>query len=143
MKKTTMQQETLPLKKAGRNKHLSPAEQLFADKTDIKEKCRMQEKKINADFAYIRDHAGGLLLSGISSLIFPSKNTNEKSADKLPAGAHKHSDKSKNNRLSIFDFPAITKSILPLAWDILQPIVITWVLSKSGSFITKLFSRKR
>lgn len=143
MKNTTMQQETRPLKEANRNKQLSPIERLFADKIDVREKCRIQEKKINADFVYIRDNAGGLLLSGMSSLLFPSKDTNEKSAGKLSTGAHKHLDKSTNNRFSAFDFLAITKSLLPLAWDILQPIAITWGLNKSKSLIAKLFSRKK
>ena len=83
MKKTTMQQQIQPPKKTNRNKYLSPTEQLLADKIDIKEKCRIQEKKINANFVYIRENAGGLLLSGMSSLLFPSKNTNEKNAGKI------------------------------------------------------------
>jgi hypothetical protein len=138
-----MQQQTLPPKKANRNKYRSPIEQLFADKIDIKEKCKIQEQKINADFIYIRNHAGGLLLSGISSLIFPSKDTHVKSADKLSASTYKNSDKSKNNRFSIFDYPAITKSILPLVWDILQPMAITWGLNKFKSIITKFLLRKK
>lgn len=143
MKKTTMQQQIQPPKKTNRNKYLSPTEQLLADKIDIKEKCRIQEKKINANFVYIRENAGGLLLSGMSSLLFPAKNTNEKNAGKVLANSNKNSEKTNNNRFSIFDYLAISKSLLPLVWDILQPIALTWGLNKSRSLITKLFSRKR
>ncbi|MDR0743500.1 MAG: hypothetical protein LBF05_03985 [Tannerella sp.] len=135
MKKTTMQQ-LLPLKRANRNKRLSPIEQLFADKIDIKEKCRIQEKKISADLVYIRDHAGGLLLSGMSSLIFLPKNANGKPSNKLLTRSDKNPNKSNN-------WPAIIKGVLPLLWDILQPIAITWGLSKTKSLITRLFSGKK
>jgi hypothetical protein len=138
-----MLQQIQALKRANRNKRLSPIEQLFADKIDIKKKCRIQEKKISADFAYIRDNAGRLLLSGMSSLIFLSKNENEKPANKLLIRSDKNPDKSKNNRLSVFDCLTIAKGILPLVWDILQPIAITWGLSKIKSLITRRFLGKR
>jgi hypothetical protein len=135
--KTTIQAPIRPPKKeVNRHKRLSPIEQLQADKTDLKEKCRIQEKKIHADLTYIQDHAGSFLWSGVSSLLCPAKSLARPLSDTNP-------DKLNNSRFSLSDYRAIAKVALPLVWEILQPILITWGLSKTKSLIKKLFSGKK
>ncbi|MDR2914893.1 MAG: hypothetical protein LBV74_08700 [Tannerella sp.] len=138
-----MQQQTQNQKTTSRNRPLTPIEQLFADKIDIKAKCRIQEKKLNEDFEYIKDHASGLLLSGISSLLFSSggsKNKSEKHS--VPhTGENKHSPD--NSPLSVSDFLSVAKSMAPVAWDIIQPLILTWGINKAKSLLFGLFSKKK
>ena len=51
----------------------TPLEKLLADKQRIQQACLEQENKINKTFTYIQENAGSLLLSGLSSLLFPAK----------------------------------------------------------------------
>ncbi|MDR1523750.1 MAG: hypothetical protein LBS79_00645 [Tannerella sp.] len=116
-----------------RNRPLSPIEQLLADKTNIKAMCREQEQKLGEDFAYLRENVSGLLLSGISSLLFSSgkagKKTDERNESNVPFAAS--------------GYLAITKSLLPVIWSIVQPMLITWGINKAKSFIFGLFSGKK
>ena len=57
---------------------MTPLEKLQANKQRLQTACDEQEKKINATFSYIQENAGSLLLSGVSSLLFPSKPSNKR-----------------------------------------------------------------
>ena len=46
---------------------------------------KRQEQKLNEDFSYIQENAGSLLLSGLSSLLFPSNKSTTKTNDKNTA----------------------------------------------------------
>ena len=149
-----MQQQAQNRKEKIRNKPLTPMEMLLAEKISIEEKCRIQEKKLNEDFAYIQDNTASLILSGISILLFPSKNTTKNagkqsslagqtSADGLQTSLIVDEDATKSPSLSITDYIAITKSLLPVAWEILQPIVIAWGIKKAKSTLIGLFSGKK
>lgn len=52
---------------------VKPIDKLLAEKQRLKEECKAKEKKLNDDFAYIEDNAASLLLSGVSSLLFPKR----------------------------------------------------------------------
>jgi hypothetical protein len=121
-----------------RLKPLSPIEQLLADKMKIEMMCHEQEKKLGEDFAYIRNNASGVILSGISSLLFPSKNAGNKTGQTVPDGS------SKQNKVPLAapDYIAITKMLWPVAWNIIQPMLITWGISKAKSFISGLIFGK-
>jgi hypothetical protein len=123
-----------------RNNPLSPIEQLLADRANIEAMCREQEKKLGEDFAYMRDHASGLLFSGISFLLFSSGKSGKK-ADTVATGDDRQTGLKVPFATS--DYLAITKSLLPVAWSIIQPILITWSINKAKSFIFGLFSGKK
>ena len=53
------------------NNPQTPLEKLISDKRRIKRQCIIQKQKLNDDFSYIQEHAGSLLLSGVTSLLFP------------------------------------------------------------------------
>ncbi|MDR1224732.1 MAG: hypothetical protein LBL07_17930 [Tannerella sp.] len=110
----------------------SPVEQLLADREKIKTRCREQEKKLSEDFAYIRENAPRVILSGISSLLFPSKNANNKTGQTVPAGSSKVP-------LAAFDYIAITKML----WPVIRSMLITWSISKAKSFILGLIFEKK
>ena len=157
-----MQQQAQNRKEKIRNKPLTPLEKLLAEKIDTEEKCRIQEKKLNDDFAYIQDNTASLILSGVSTLLFPPKNTTKSSRrQSLPAGQETSiagqqasidgqqssfgidGNAAKNSQLSVSDYLSIAKSLLPVAWEILQPIIIAWGIKKAKSTIAGLFSEKK
>ena len=141
-----MQQQTRSRKEIVRNKPLTPIEILLADKIDIEEKCRVQEKKLNEDFAYIQDNATNIILSGISTLLFPSKNTTQQpslTGQKAALMVNSDNVEDKSPSLSVSDYFTIAKSLLPVAWGILQPIIITWGIKKAKSMLLGLLSGKK
>ena len=139
-----MQQQTQNRNKTIRNKTLTPIEILHAEKIGIEEKCRIQEKKLDDDFVYIKDNASSLLLSGVSTLLFPQKNTTTKAGQQLSlaSGTNGH-NATKSPVLSVSDYFAITKSLLPVAWEVIQPIIIAWGIKKAKSILFKLLAGKK
>ena len=51
------------------NPQPTPLEKLISDRRRIQQECTIQEQKLNADFSYIQENAGTLLLSGGTRLI--------------------------------------------------------------------------
>jgi hypothetical protein len=96
--------------------------------------CREQEKKLGEDFAYIRDNAPELLLSGILSLLFSS----EKKTDTAANGRSKRDELT--DPFIASDYLAIARSLLPVVRSIIQPMLITWGINKAISLISGLFS---
>jgi hypothetical protein len=116
-----------------RNKpRLSPIEQLHADKRRIEAQCREQEKKLGEDFAGMWKHAPSLLLSGISSMLFPADNFGRKAGDD-----------SRNAAFTASDYLAVTKSLLPVAWNIIRPMLVTWAIHKAKSLVCEWFYDKK
>ena len=123
------------------NNRQTPLEKLISDKERIQRQCKRQEQKLNEDFSYIQENAGSLLLSGLSSLLFPSNKSTTKTNDKntAPVTAGQPSI-----ALGISDYLSIAKGMIPIAWDLAQPFIMTWGIKKCekiGSLIS--YSRKR
>ena len=139
-----MQQQTLNRNKTIRNKQLSPIEILQAEKNVIEEKCRVQKKKLDDDFVYIKDNASSLLLSGVSTLLFPPKNASTKAGNQLAITSDADSQNTtKSSILSVSDYFTIVKSLLPVAWEVIQPIIIAWGIKKAKSMLSGLFAEKK
>lgn len=137
------QQTTNPKETTLRHKPLTPVEKLLADKIDIERKCRAQKKKLSEDFAYIQDNASGLLLSGISSLLFPPRNSVPKGEKQVVLSGNETHDATKNSPTSLSDYLTIGKSLLPVVWEIAQPLLFTWGISKAKSLLFGLFAKKK
>ncbi|MEI3117614.1 MAG: hypothetical protein V8T12_00730 [Parabacteroides johnsonii] len=68
------------------NPQQTPLEELIPDCCRIQQECTIQERKLNADFSYIQENAGTLLLSGVSALLFPNTKAKSKGTEiKQPA----------------------------------------------------------
>ena len=63
------------------NPQPTPLEKLISDRRRIQQECTIQEQKLNADFSYIQENAGTLLLSGVSALLFPNTKTKSKGTE--------------------------------------------------------------
>ena len=64
------------------NPQPTPLEKLISDRRRIQQECTIQEQKLNADFSYIQENAGTLLLSGVSALLFPNTKTKSKGTER-------------------------------------------------------------
>ena len=122
-------------------KPLTPIEQLLAEKTDVQNKCRMREKNLNENFDYIRDNTAGFILSGLSSLLFPSRGAKTKPHEQAVAVIE--NKQSPENALVSFDnMMIVAKSLVPLAWTVIQPLLVRWAIKKAKSMLLGLFSKK-
>ena len=60
------------------NPQQTPLEKLISDRRRIQQECTIQERKLNADFSYIQENAGTLLLFGRPPILCPNPKTNTK-----------------------------------------------------------------
>lgn len=120
------------------NKPQTPLEKLISDKKRIRRQCVLQEQKLNDDFSYIQENAGSLLLSGFTTLLFP--NTKSKKTESTEAIA---SPIQPAAPLGISDYLSIAQGLLPVAWDVAKPFLLTWGIRKAQSWFTNLLFKKK
>lgn len=115
----------------------TPLEKLLADKQRIQQACLEQENKINKTFTYIQENAGSLLLSGLSSLLFPAKPDKK---GETAQGTAASATPATTSPLGLSDYLSVGKALVPLAWEIIQPLVVNWGIRTIRKKITNLFS---
>ena len=120
------------------NHQPTPLEKLISEKNQVRTKCRQQEKKLNDEFVYIQQNSGSLLLSGLSSLLFPSR----KSEPPIAAGNTESPAESPSMALGLADYLSVAKGMLPVVWDIVRPVLITWGIARARTLFTKILHRK-
>lgn len=122
------------------NNQQTPLEKLISDKERIRRQCKQQEQKLSDSFSYIHENAGSLLLSGLSSLLFPgSKSTTKENENKIVPKADGHPSIA----LGISDFLSIAKGLVPIAWDFALPFITTWGFKKAKKWLSNLFFKKK
>lgn len=125
---------------------MTPLEILQAEKERIQQECFIKETDLNNHFCYIQQNAGTLLLSGISSLLFPRNKTNQKksNANKTQLSLQTTGQPTAtNSTLSIKDLMGLGKALLPAAWEVVQPILISWGMRKMTTWVSNLFTKKK
>ena len=122
------------------NNRQTPLERLIAEKQRLKERSVDQERKLGKDFAYIQANAGSLLLSGLSALLFPGPKGESKGKQ---AAAPVPGAPQPALSLGLTDYLSIAKGLLPIAWEVAQPLLMSWGIKKTRKWIVSLFSRKK
>lgn len=118
---------------------LTPLERLLHEKQRVTEECELRKIKLNADCAYIQAHAGSLLLSGLSALLFPGGNKKQVAK----SSANQTAEAALAMPWGWGDLLAVGKSLLPVAWEVAQPIIMTWGIKKVRKWFSRLlFSKK-
>ena len=115
----------------------TPLEKLLADKQRIQQACLEQENKITKTFTYIQENAGSVLLSGLSSLLFPAKPDKK---GETAQGTVAAATPATTSPLGLSDYLSVGKALVPLAWEIIQPLVVSWGIRTIRKKITNLFS---
>ena len=127
------------------NRPPMPIEKLLADKNEVEARCRIQEKKLHDDLGYIRDNASHILLSGLSTLLFPSAG-HAKSPKRKPEtqSVVPVNDKSVQNGspFSVSNLSVVAGAIAPIVWKIVRPMIIKWGMNKAKSLLIGLFTKK-
>lgn len=124
------------------NPQQTPLEKLISDRRRIQQACARQEQKLNADFSYIQENAGTLLLSGVSALLFP----NSKTQSKKGTGSSQPTSPSETPSmpLGFADYLSMAQGLLPVAWDVARPLLTAWGVRKIQAWIIqKLFKKKK
>lgn len=118
----------------------TPLEKLISDKRRLRRQCAQQKQKLTDDFSYIQENAGSVLLSGVTTLLFPNNKTKKKE-ETLPVISP---NKTVIPSLGVKDYLDIAQGLLPLAWDVTRPFLITWGIKKAQKwFIHHLFKKKK
>ncbi len=114
----------------------TPIEKLLSEKEELRERCALQQKKLNDDFLYVRENAPRLLLSGFTTLLFPDTDR-KKASQSTPA------TKTNNSSSAAIDYPSIAKELLPVAWSVAKPVLLSWGIRKiQGWFVGFLCGKK-
>lgn len=122
------------------NNRLTPLEKLIFDKNNLLLESQNLELKINEDFSYIKKHAGSLVFSGVSSILFPSTKPHASHEDAKP---DTHSSKLPVASLGASDYLSIAKGMLPVAWDITRPLLLTWGIKKAQKWLIHFIFKKK
>lgn len=124
------------------NKELqTPLEKLISDRHRIQQECEMREQELNADFSYIQENAGSLLLSGVSALLFPGTKGKTKETE---SNRQAQSPAMAATTFGFSDYLSIMQGLLPIAWDVARPLLTAWGIQKAqGWIIRKLFKKRK
>lgn len=126
------------------NRELTPLERLQLEKTRLRAVGKLQEEKLTADFHYMQENAGSILLSGISTLLFPNSKSGS-SAKKQPEGTASEAtaNGAPQQPLGFSDYLSIAGGLAPVAWGIVQPIILTWGMKQVKKWLSRhLFTKK-
>lgn len=96
---------------------------------------------LNSDVAYIQANAGSLLLSFLSSSLFPSKG-NASSAENKNTVKHE-SELPASSGFSFAGIMPVAKNMIPLVWDIARPIIVSWGIKHAVSTILNSILKKK
>ena len=117
----------------------TPLQKLSTEKEHIRQQCCRQEQKLNAGILYLQDNAAGLLISGASALLFSGSGGTAQKDKTVSSPAHSHATTS----LGLSDYLSIGKMMVPVLWEIAQPLIITWGIRKMKKIIANAFTGKK
>ena len=118
------------------NQTQTPLERLIADKNRVKQLCEEKGRDINDDIFYVQANAGTLLLSSLSSMLFPS-SVGKKVAS---SGTIEGSD---NTQISLMEMLPLAKTLFPIAWDVAKPILISWGVKRISNLVVNVLFKKK
>lgn len=114
----------------------TPQERLIFEKERIQLQCLEMEEDISEHLSYVHDHAGSLLLSGVSSLIFPKTKTSAKKS-LVP-----HKNSGSHGHMGFSDYLSMAKELMPSVMEIAKPLLFTWGLKNARKWIFRLIRGK-
>lgn len=118
----------------------TPHNKLLAEKKRLKHLHRLQKEKLNVDLLFMQKNAGSLLLSGVSTLLStPKKEAKNKNAGRSLSITSKNQASS----VGIADFLPLGNRLLPAAWEIAQPFILTWGIRRMQKWVGGFFTSKK
>ncbi len=98
----------------------SPYGRLLLEKQEVERLCELQEQQIAAEWQYVQNNAGRLLMSGFASVFFRGR----------PDGSGHESGGS-------------GKKLMVLAWQLARPLLLRWAAGAGWRLIRSMFVQKR
>jgi hypothetical protein len=114
----------------------TPSEILSAQKARLEEEINISRRKLDSDLVYLKENSTSLLFSGLTNIIFPAAITTKEKPDSANLSVSKKEAKP----FSSTDILALSKNMLPIVWEIVRPIIISWGIDKAKSLIIGAFS---
>lgn len=102
------------------------------------ESCE-KERKLNDHFSYMRKNAGGLAFAGLSSLL----SSRSKKAQRGNNNTYAISVKELFSPLNLLSTFSAGKGLLPVAFEIAQPFLITWGFKIVRKLVRNTFAKKK
>lgn len=121
---------------------LTPLELLKSEQSRLKRESNLMERELAADFQYIHENAGSLLISTVSSIFLSPSKAGKKggtTAAKTGSGASESIVSSLTNP----ELLSLAGGVLPLAWSVMQPIVLAWGMKRVKNIFSHLFRKKK
>ena len=137
----------------------TPLSKLQAEKHQLEVLCKKQEERLAVHARYLQDNAGSLLLSGVSALL-SSSGTPKAEKEKADSASQRQGARSFAQRqaaaptipglpmglstlLKVPKMVSIGAGWMPLAWQVAQPLLITWSIKRVKRIIGGAFTRKK
>lgn len=117
------------------SKTRTPREKLIFEKERVRLQCLETEEAISDNLAYVQDHAGSMLLSGVSALFFPKTKTSTKKTAIGSPSADAHPS-------AVSHYLSLAKDLMPGLMDIAKPLLFTWGLKNARKWIFRLIRGK-
>lgn len=114
----------------------TPLQALHARKRQLRFDARIQEDRIGANIKYVQDNGCKLIFHSFTSAIFPGKSTTHNDSSKPSSRSLGITDLAMGGVSSVMKG---NKGILPIAWGIAQPFILTWGIKG----IKRLFKKKK
>lgn len=80
-----------------------------------------------------------MLVSGLSSMLFPKG----KAAEKTPAADPDAPKTEGKKELSLAEYAAALPAMLPILWQVGKPILLSWGMKKAQRSIVNFFFKKK
>ena len=122
---------------------MTPIEQLVAYKSIVEAQCATRQKKLLEDVEYIQNNATSLIFSGLVSLLFSSGQTRKKPETQSVMLINDGQPTRNNNLLSSSSIFFVAKKMIPVVWEIVQPLLINWGIKKAKSLLIGLFTKEK
>ena len=123
--------------------NITPQEKLQARKTCLQKQCRIQEQKLEEDFAHIRENSGSLFLSGVSWLIATAGSKVTSKAASLPSSSQKTvATQPSEHVFGLSGFLPSVKELWPVAWEIIRPYLISWGIRRMTEWFFRSVKRQ-
>ena len=106
---------------------LTPIQVLICKKQRLIKQRDLQEELIVEHIGYIQQNAGGLILKGLKSILFPTVQSNNSSESR--------------NSIGESGYLATIKNYIPILWEITRPVFISWGMNKLRRNMTLLLQK--
>jgi len=118
----------------------TPIERLISNKSRIKFESKVRENRMNDNFQYLQKNSGKLIVSGVTSAIFPGSKSSETRMSKPSSLPSTLADIALGG---VSTYLTAGKGIIPMVFNVAKPLLITWGIKGAKKLLKNIFKRKK